>query len=114
MSDSGSAPVPSSRPHPQARTRPQFLVLPSLIVLCPTSSLRRFSPERDTRLDVRKAQLGDVLVGVSKLSLIVASGAGPLAGFGSGGRLVWKGAGGKVVTLQNSPSPLLDLSPFSS
>jgi hypothetical protein len=91
-------------------------VLSTSLLDCPLSDFlaEAFPPEQDTWLDVHKAQLGAVLVGVSKLPLIVVSGAGPLAGFGSGGRLMWKGAGGTVVTLQNSPSPLLDLSPFSS
>lgn len=73
-----------------------------------------FLPELDTWLDVNKGQLGDVLVGVSKPPLTGVSGAGPLAEFGSGGRLMWKWAGGKAVTLQNSPSPLLALDSFSS
>ena len=66
-------------------------VLSTSLLDCPLSDFlaEAFPPEQDTWLDVHKAQLGAVLVGVSKLPLIVVSGAGPLAGFGSGGRLMW-------------------------
>lgn len=109
MSDSGCFLCSTTQPHSPARTGPQFSVLP-----CLNSWLRLFLLSWTLGLYVHEAQLWDVLVGVSKPPLIVVSGAGPLAGFGSGDRLMWKGAGGKVVTLQNSPSPLLALAPFSS
>lgn len=62
-----------------------------------------FLPELDTWLDVNKGQLGDVLMGVSKPPLTGVSGAGPLAGFGSGGRLMWKWAGWESCDVAELP-----------